>query len=134
MYYRSSCKVAHILNLGNLWRPALYSKAHKNETIQCKIYFKNLMILRNIPSVVIIDPAAKTLFTLFIGCGFMFPPFNMMNLIILMETKNLKRGTHVPDLSCPHFLYQFHSLLFSCACNSFSNFITIYTILNVTVP
>lgn len=56
------------------------------------------MILRHIPSIVIIDPAAKTLVTLFIDSGFMFPSFNVMNLIILMETENLKRGTRP---TCP---------------------------------
>jgi hypothetical protein len=87
------------------------------------------MILRNIPSIVITDPAAKTVFTLFV-----FPSFSMMSLIIPMETENLKRGTHIPDLSRPLFLHQFHSLLFSCARDSFSNFVSIYTVLNVTVP
>jgi hypothetical protein len=37
------------------------------------------MILRNIPFVVIIDPAAKRLFTPFTESGFMFPSFNIMN-------------------------------------------------------
>jgi hypothetical protein len=55
-----------------------------------------------------------------------------MNLIILMKTKHLKRGTYMSHLSVRSFSTGFTA--FSCACNSFSNFTSTCIILNVTVP